>query len=164
MAGDAGWSTTTMLGSMAAFLANFPGRYFALALGTNDVPAHDSRQKSRSFASADWQVVHERQDRVLRQHDSARRHGPRGGKGPHRADDSLYGRSGARRGAYNAEIQSLCTTYGAKLVHGPDLYTVIYDARATVFDNPTDLHPNAVGDAAIRHAWADAMVANVYGQ
>jgi hypothetical protein len=33
-----------------------------------------------------------------------------------------------------------------------------------MFDNPTDLHPNAVGDAAIRQAWADAMIANVYGQ
>jgi hypothetical protein len=65
---------------------------------------------------------------------------------------------------YNAEVQALYAAYGAKLVHGPDLYTVIYNGRVTMFDNPTDLHPNAVGDAAIRQAWADAMIANVYGQ
>jgi lysophospholipase L1-like esterase len=65
--------------------------------------------------------------------------------------------------AYNAQISALYATYGTRLVQGPDLYTVVYQGRATMFDSPTDLHPNATGNAAIRQAWADAMVKNIYG-
>jgi lysophospholipase L1-like esterase len=146
MAGDAGWSTTTILGSMAAFLADFPGSYFALALGTNDVPANDPT----GYYANMTQLV----DMVL-----AAGKVPIVPTIPYTADPAHVGMA-----TYNAEVQALYTAYGAKLVHGPDLYTVIYDGRVTMFDNPTDLHPNAVGNAAIRQAWADAMIANVYGQ
>jgi lysophospholipase L1-like esterase len=146
MAGDAGWSTTTMLGSLPAFLADFPGRYFVLALGTNDVPAEDPT----GYYANMTQLV----DMVL-----AAGKVPIVPTIPYTADPAHVGME-----TYNAEIQSLYTAYGARLVEGPDLYTVLYDGRATMFDNPTDLHPNATGNAAIRQAWASAMIANVYGQ
>jgi hypothetical protein len=31
-----------------------------------------------------------------------------------------------------------------------------------MFTNPTDLHPNELGNEAIRQAWADAMAHRVY--
>ena len=66
--------------------------------------------------------------------------------------------------AYNDQIQSLYAQYGAALVHGPDLYAVLYAGRATMFDSPQDLHPNEAGNAAIRKAWADTVIKTVYGK
>jgi hypothetical protein len=39
---------------------------------------------------------------------------------------------------------------------------VLYDGQATMFDKPSDLHPNERGNLAIRQAWADAMVKSLY--
>jgi hypothetical protein len=145
MAGHGGWSTATMLGSIDAFLANFPGLYFSIALGTNDAPGNDPATYHANMVKLIDKIV-------------------AAGKTPVVPTIPYTGEpSHAPIPAYNAEIQSLYAQYGAALVHGPDLYTVIYDGRATMFDNPTDLHPNAVGNAAIRKAWADAIVKNVYG-
>ena len=62
----------------------------------------------------------------------------------------------------NAMVRELYATYAAKLTVGPDLYDVLYRGRRDMFDRPDDLHPNERGNAAIRQAWADAMVAAVY--
>jgi lysophospholipase L1-like esterase len=146
MGGDAGWSTATMLANIDAFLANFPGLYFGLSLGTNDAPGNDPAAYGVNMG----QLV----DKILA-----------AGKVPVVPTIPYTGEPAhADIPAYNAEIATLYATYGAKLVKGPDLYTVIYDGRATMFTNPTDLHPNATGNAAIRQAWATAMIANVYGE
>jgi lysophospholipase L1-like esterase len=146
MAGHGGWSTATELANIDAFLADFPGHYYGLSLGTNDAPGNDPA----GFLANMTQLV----DTVLA-----------AGKVPVIPTIPYTGEpTHGSIPQYNDQIQSLYATYGAKLVKGPDLYSVIYAGRATMFTNPTDLHPNAAGNAAIRQAWATAMVANVYGQ
>jgi hypothetical protein len=145
MAGHGGWSTATLLASIDGFLADFPGRYFGISLGTNDAPGNDPA----AYIANMTQLI----DKVLA-----------AGKVPVVPTIPYTGEpTHASIPTYNAQIEALYATYGSKLVRGPDLYTVIYDERATMFTNPTDLHPNAIGNAAIRQAWAAAMVANVYG-
>jgi acyl-CoA thioesterase I len=146
MAGHGGWSTSTMLGSIDAFLADFPGLYFGLALGTNDAPGNDAA----GYGLRMGQLI----DKVIA-----------AGKIPVLPTIPYTGEPAhAQIPSYNAQISALYLTYGSKLIQGPDLYTVIYKGRATMFDSPTDLHPNAAGNAAMRQAWADAIVKNVYGQ
>ena len=146
MAGHGGWSTATELANIDAFLADFPGHYYGLSLGTNDAPGNDPP----AYLASMTQLV----DKVLA-----------AGKVPVIPTIPYTGEpTHATIPQYNAQIQTLYATYGSKLVQGPDLYSVIYAGRATMFTNPTDLHPNAVGNAAIRQAWATAMIANVYGQ
>jgi hypothetical protein len=137
MAGHGGWSTATMLANIDGFLADFPGLYFGLSLGTNDAPGNDAPTYGVNMAH----LV----DKVLA-----------AGKIPVVPTIPYTGEPA------HATIAALYASYGAKLLRGPDLYTVIYNGRATMFDNPTDLHPNAAGNAAIRRAWADAMLASVY--
>jgi lysophospholipase L1-like esterase len=145
MAGHGGWSTSTMLGSIDAFLADFPGLYFSLALGTNDAPGNDAP----GYGVRMGQLI----DKILA-----------AGKIPVVPMIPYTGEpTHSTIPAYNAQISALYATYGSKLIQGPDLYTVIYNGRATMFDSPTDLHPNAAGNAAMRQAWANAMVKNVYG-
>ena len=146
MAGDAGWSAATMLSHIDDFLSNFPGLYFGLSLGTNDAPGNDPATYGVNMSK----IV----DKILA-----------AGKVPVVPTIPYTGEPAhAEIPAYNAVIETLYATYGGKLVRGPDLYSVIYAGRATMFANPTDLHPNATGNAAIRQAWADAMITNVYGQ
>ena len=145
MAGHGGWSTATLLANIDAFLADFPGLYFGLSLGTNDAPGNDPAAYLANMAA----LV----DKVLA-----------AGKIPVIPTIPYTGEpTHVTIPAYNAQIQALYVTYGPKLVHGPDLYSVIYAGRATMFNNPTDLHPNETGNAAIRQAWAAAMLQNVYG-
>src|SRR5580658_9299665 len=145
MAGHGGWSTSTMLGSIDAYLADFPGLYFSLALGTNDAPGNDAP----GYGVRMGQLI----DKIIA-----------AGKIPVVPMIPYTGEpTHSTIPAYNAQISALYATYGSKLIQGPDLYTVIYNGRATMFDSPTDLHPNAAGNAAMRQAWADAMVKNVYG-
>jgi|SRR5580658_2286366 len=145
MAGHGGWSTSTMLGSIDAYLADFPGLYFSLALGTNDAPGNDAP----GYGVRMGQLI----DKIIA-----------AGKIPIVPMIPYTGEpTHSTIPAYNAQISALYATYGSKLIQGPDLYTVIYNGRATMFDSPTDLHPNAAGNAAMRQAWADAMVRNVYG-
>ena len=77
MAGHGGWSTATMLASIDGFLADFPGLYFGLSLGTNDAPGNDAP----SYRVNMGQLV----DKVLA-----------AGKIPVVPDDPLYGRADAR--------------------------------------------------------------------
>ena len=145
MAGHGGWSTSTMLGSIDAYLADFPGLYFSLALGTNDAPGNDAP----GYGVRMGQLI----DKIIA-----------AGKVPVVPMIPYTGEpTHSTIPAYNAQISALYATYGSKLIQGPDLYTVIYNGRATMFDSPTDLHPNAAGNAAMRQAWADAIVKNVYG-
>jgi lysophospholipase L1-like esterase len=145
MAGHGGWSASTMLTNIDAFLADFPGLYFGLALGTNDAPGNDAA----GYGAQMRQLI----DKVIA-----------AGKVPVLPTIPYTGEpTHAPIPAYNAQISALYATYGTRLVQGPDLYTVVYQGRATMFDSPTDLHPNATGNAAIRQAWADAMVKNIYG-
>ncbi len=145
MGGHGGWTTTDMLGHIDAYLANFPGRYFALPLGTND-----AGNDPVGYAANMTKLI----DKIL-----AVGKVPVVPTIPYTGDPQH-----AAIPSYNAQIQQLYATYGAKLVQGPDLYAVLYAGRATMFDNPTDLHPNEKGNAAIRKAWGDAMVKNVYAK
>ncbi len=147
MAGHGGWTAPLLLGAIDGYLADFPGLYFGLSLGTNDAPGNDPT----SFKQQMSQLV----DKVL-----AANKIPVIPTIPYTGEPSHVNAIPK----YNAQIEALYTQYGSKLVHGPDLYTILYQGRATMFDNPTDLHPNAAGDHAIRQAWADAMVANVYSK
>ena len=144
MAGHGGWTTATLLGVIDAYLANFPGRFYGLALGTNDAGGSPA-----TYSANMSQLI----DKVLA-----------AGKVPVLPTIPYTGEPGhvSTILLLNAEVQKLYTTYGAKLLRGPDLYQVLYDGRATMFTNPTDLHPNELGNAAIRQAWADAMVKLVY--
>jgi lysophospholipase L1-like esterase len=145
MAGHGGWSTTTLLSNIDAYLSDFPGLYFTIDLGTNDAPGNDAA----GYGDQMGQLI----DKVIA-----------AGKIPVVPTIPYTGEpTHATIPAYNAQIAALYAKYGAELVRGPDLYTVIYDGRATMFDSPTDLHPNATGNAAIRQAWAAAIVKNVYG-
>jgi endoglucanase len=140
MAGHGGWSANTMLGAIDGFLADFPGRYFGLSFGTNDAPGNDPV----GYAASMSQLI----DKVIA-----------AGKTPIVPTIPYTGEPAhAPIPSYNAQISALYARYGSALVQGPDLYKVLYDGRATMFDNQTDLHPNATGNAAIRQAWADAMV------
>ncbi len=145
MAGHGYWTASTMLQHIDEYLANFPGLYFGLSLGTNDAPGNDPS----GFKQRMSQLI----DKVLA-----------AGKIPV-VPTIPYTGSGSHVNSiptYNAQIQALYTEYGARLLHGPDLYTILYQGRATMFNSSGDLHPNAAGNHAIRQAWADAMVQNVY--
>ena len=135
MAGHGGWSTATLLANIDGFLADFPGRYFGISLGTNDAPGNDPP----AYLANMTLLV----DKVLA-----------AGKIPVVPTIPYTGEPPTRHPRVQRSDPALYATYGARLLQGPDLYTVIYDGRATMFDNPTDLHPNAAGNAAIRQAWA----------
>ena len=62
----------------------------------------------------------------------------------------------------NEVVRELYASYGPRLIAGPDLYEVLSRGRDAMFDQAADLHPNKRGNAAIRQAWADAMIARVY--
>jgi hypothetical protein len=147
MAGHGGWTAPQMLQAIDAYLADFPGLYFGLSLGTNDAPGNDPT----GFKQEMSQLV----DKVL-----AAKRIPVIPTIPYTGDPSHVNAVPK----YNAQIQALYTQYGKQVVHGPDLYTILYQGRAAMFDSPTDLHPNATGNHAIRQAWADAMVKNVYSK
>jgi endoglucanase len=159
MAGHGGWkagpnpSSAGVDGSeylfyIDAYLANFPGKYFALSLGTNDAATTDSTGPA-AYAQNMSRLI----GKVIA-----------AGKIPVVPTIPYTGNAQyASIPNYNAQITSLYAKYGSSLVHGPDLYTIIYNGRATMFDNAGDLHPNEAGNSAIRHAWADAMVKNVFG-
>ena len=146
MAGYGGWKASDMLGVIDRYLANFPGKYFGLSLGTND--AQDGGPTPAAYASNMTQLI----NKVLA-----------AGKVPVIPMIPYTGEPAHTQiPTFNAQITQLYGTYGSSLVHGPDLYSVIYNGRATMFDNPTDLHPNETGNSAIRQAWANAMVTNLY--
>jgi acyl-CoA thioesterase-1 len=142
MAAHGGWASGTLLGVIDAYLANFPGRYFAIPLGTND-------GDPVAFGSAMNQLV----AKVLA-----------AGKVPIVPTIPYTGEPShvAVIPKLNLEIEKLYVAFGSKLVRGPDLYKVLSDGRDSMFDKPTDLHPNPKGNLAIRQAWADAMVNSVY--
>jgi acyl-CoA thioesterase-1 len=142
MAGHGFWGSAAFLQVIDAYLQDFPGRFFALSLGTNDGdPAAFYENMSKLVA------------KVL-----AAGHVPVVPTIPYTGEPShlpLIPR-------LNLEVTKLYATFGDKLVKGPDLYSVLSQGRASYFDNPADLHPNARGNLAIREAWADAMVKSVY--
>jgi lysophospholipase L1-like esterase len=142
MAGHGYWTSGTALATIDAFLANFPGRFVGLPLGTNDTDPEAYRTAMTGLI-----------DRVLA-----------AGKRPILPTIPYTGEPAHLPliQKFNAVVHELYTWYGGRLVVGPDLYQVLYDGRATMFDQPNDLHPNEAGNAAIRKAWADAMVARVY--
>jgi lysophospholipase L1-like esterase len=142
MAGHGFWTSATALGSIDAFLASFPGRFVGLPLGTNDPDPDGYRTNMRGLI-----------DRVL----SA-------GKRPVLPTIPYTGEPAHLPliTKLNAVVRELWSAYGSRLVAGPDLYDVLYQGRSVMFDQPGDLHPNERGNAAIRQAWADAMVAEVY--
>ena len=144
MAGHAFWSSATMLDSIDAYLANFPGHFFGLAFGTNDPGANPS-----IYGANMSRLI----DKVLSS-----------GKVPVIPTIPYTGEPGHVHvvEVLNVEVNRLLSEYGPKLVRGPDLYKILYEGRARLFDQPTDLHPNELGNLAIRQAWADAMVAEVY--
>jgi lysophospholipase L1-like esterase len=147
MAGHGGWTAGTMLGYIDSFVADFPGLYFGLSLGTNDAPGNDPPTFNAEMSTLIDKVIAAKKIPVVPTI-------------PYAGDPQHVNVIPK----YNAEIQALYNKYGSKLVHGPDLYTIIYQGRASYFDNPTDLHPNEAGNHAIRQAWADAMVKNVYSK
>ena len=123
MAGHGGWSTATMLANIDAFLANFPGPLL------RPLARHQRRPRQRPAAYlANMTLL---VNKVL-----AAGKVPVVPTIPYTAEPAH-----ADIPAYNAQIQALYATYGAQLVKGPDLYTVIYDGRATMFTNPTDCTP-----------------------
>ena len=142
MAGHGFWTSATALGSIDAFLANFPGRFVALPLGTNDADPDDYRANMRKVI-----------DRVLA-----------AGKQPVLPTIPYTGELAhlPQIAKLNAVVRELYASFGSRLTVGPDLYEVLYQGRSIMFDQPGDLHPNERGNAAIRQAWADAMVARVY--
>jgi hypothetical protein len=143
MGAHADWSTANYLTAIDAFLANFPGRYYGLALGTNDV-TDDPATFNANMTMLINKVIAAGKIPVVPTI-------------PYTGDPDYSAIPGL-----NTQIQMIYASFGSKLIQGPDLYTVISNGKATFFDTATDLHPNAAGDAAIRKAWADAMVKAVY--
>jgi acyl-CoA thioesterase-1 len=142
MAGHGFWTSATALGAIDAFLANFPGHFVGLPLGTND-PDPDAYRANMG------KLI----DRVLAT-----------GKQPVLPTIPYTGEPAHLPlvTKLDAVVRELYASYGARLTVGPDLYEVLYAGRSVMFDQPGDLHPNERGNAAIRQAWADAMVARVY--
>ena len=142
MAGHGFWKSSTALEAIDRYLANFPGRYVGLSLGTNDGDPTTYRAAMNGLI-----------EKVLA-----------ASKIPVLPTIPYTGEPGhaLTTGKLNAAIESLYATYGKRLVRGPDLYATLFAGRSTMFDKPDDLHPNAAGNAAIRRAWADAMVKSVY--
>ncbi len=142
MAGHGFWRSETTLGAIHAYLARFPGRFVGLSLGTND-------QDPAAYRTHMTELV----DDVLA-----------AGKQPVVPTIPYTGEPAhlAVIPRLNAVVRELYASYGPRLLVGPDLYDVLYQGRAVMFDQPTDLHPNRRGNAAIRQAWADAMVTRLY--
>jgi lysophospholipase L1-like esterase len=142
MAGHAFWKTDTALNAAEPYLASFPGRFVALSLGTNDEDPASYRTHLRELV-----------DKVLA-----------AGKQPVIPTVPYTGEPShlVLIPRLNAAVRELYASYGSSLIVGPDLYDVLYQGREVMFDQPTDLHPNKRGNAAIRQAWADAMVARLY--
>ncbi|HEX8790763.1 MAG TPA: SGNH/GDSL hydrolase family protein [Polyangiaceae bacterium] len=144
MAGHGFWKASTALAAIDAYLANFPGKFVGLSLGTNDSDPDTYRADMTKLI-----------DRVIA-----------AGKQPVLPTIPYTGEPNHVPviTKLNDVVRQLYTQYATKLVVGPDLYQVLYDGRATMFDQPADLHPNEAGNAAIRRAWADAAAARVYGK
>ncbi len=147
MAGHGGWTAYEMLKYIDSFLGDFPGRFFGLSLGTNDAPGNDPATFQTDMSTLVDKVIAAGKVPVIPTI-------PYTGEPSHVTTVPKY----------NAAIQALYTKYGNKVLHGPDLFTIIYQGRAAYFDNPTDLHPNEAGNHAIRQAWADTMVKNVFNK
>jgi lysophospholipase L1-like esterase len=61
----------------------------------------------------------------------------------------------------NATLQELYDNF-PQVVHGPDLWSFFQSHQSLISGD--DLHPSEAGYVAYRQQWADAMIANVYGQ
>ena len=128
---------------IAAWLAVFPGRYVALAYGSNDAGYSVSPD---TFYSNYTRMV----DAVLA-----------AGKVPvvPRIPWGCTGALQANASGLNARIDALYAAYPS-VVRGPDLWT--YFANNTGLISGDCLHPTNQGYAGMRQQWANAMLANVY--
>jgi hypothetical protein len=124
-----GTATTTAVGALDATIAGYPGRFVALAYGTNDHP--DTFQMEalvQKLLAAGVVPVIPR----MPWSDQRLLEGPK----------------------INAQIDALYLKY-PQIVRGPDLWTVF--GNRTDLIPPGDVHPNAAGQEVLRQAWAAAM-------
>lgn len=151
-AGMGNWTTDDILTQMNGatyaeqWIAQFPGRYVAIAFGTNDAagrvpPArfYENYRRLVEIVQANGKIA------VIPTI-------------PYSADDAARRRQ--RIPLYNARLDELFSA-GLPVVHGPDLFTHFATRRSQL--DQEGLHPTAEGFAAIRQLWADAALGNVYG-
>ena len=133
------------------YLAVFPGRYVAIALGTNDA----SGQPDATTYDANLRRMI---DKVLA-----------AGKVPviPKVIYSPKSNVAPNLPAFNAKVAQIWADYGARIVRGPDLYQPFYDdyngGPQTYWVGSDLLHPNTVGSAKVRDLWATALAAQVPG-
>jgi hypothetical protein len=142
-ASHGGWRTQDEINHIAAFLQNFPGRYYALPLGSNDATQVDDATFKQNMTTLIEAIL-------------------AAGKVPVIPTIPYHAGADTAVQGLNAQIRALYQAY-PQVIPGPDLYTLLFDGAATMFTPPDLLHPNAVGLAAMRKAWADAMLKEVYG-
>ncbi len=129
------------------YLAAFPGRYVAIALGTNDA----SGQPNAATYDANLRRMI---DMVLAR-----------GKVPVIPLVIYSPKSGvaANLPAFNAKVVQIWADYGSRIVKGPDLYQPFYNdyngGPQTYWAGSDLLHPNSVGSAKVRDLWASALAA-----
>ncbi len=141
------WTAPYLLGKFDAWIANYPGRYVGISLGTNDANSDTSGNYAAYFYSNMLTLV----DKALA-----------AGKVPIIPTipwSSLPQYQNAVP-LYNAKIEAL---YAARpqIIRGPDLWTYFQNNPIYLTSND-GLHPNAAGCAQMQKLWADAMVARVY--
>ena len=140
---DAGmgfWTTKYLLGRMDAWLANYPGRYVGISLGTNDANGDTWGGAAAGFYANLLALV----DKTLA-----------AGKTPvvPTIPWSSLPQYQLAIPFYNAKIQAL---YAARpeVVRGPDLWT--YFQNNPIYLTSSDgLHPSAAGCSQMQKLWAD---------
>lgn len=141
--GLSGFKTSDALPLMDGWLSSFPGRYVALAYGTNDVfSPNDPVAVNQADVNLRAMI-----DKVLSR-----------GKTPVVPTIPWGRRAGVVTNgeSLNARIEKIYSDYPG-VVRGPDLWTFFKNHSALI--SADDLHPTPAGYTEYRKQWRDAMIA-----
>jgi lysophospholipase L1-like esterase len=145
---DSAYSSYSSSDTIAAVLADYPGQYVTLDLGTNDA------YSGGGSPTAYYSTMQTLADDIIA-----------AGKTPI-IPDIPWPNNGDGTAwddqvkAFNTEISQLIAS-NPKIIAGPNMYTVLQDHPAW-FLAAGNVHPNDEGVTAYRCAWAYAIAENVY--
>ncbi len=147
-AGIGGWSASYLLQRFDEWLANYPGRYVGISMGTNDANGDLSGRNAATFYSHMLTMV----DKALA-----------AGKVPI-VPTIPWAALPQYRDAiphYNTKIGEL---YAARpeVVRGPDLWAY-FQSNPIYVTSGDGLHPTTAGCVQMRQLWANAALSGIYG-
>jgi lysophospholipase L1-like esterase len=144
-AGMSGWTSVDALEHIDAWLEEFPGRFVVLAFGTNDAwAARDPDQFANDIAALVERVMSRGKIAILPT-----------------IPYSTFEPVGNNIRALNDQLRALSADRDDVLL-GPDLETFFRSHAELIAED--GVHLTIEGNVALRIAWADWIVANLYGR